>query len=83
MLEINKSDEEEEKIELDLGLIIGIIDGKEDLEGLVPDECFKVRIGPQEEISSLTAIREGSLDSLLMFINQDNFNNLYDILHSR
>lgn len=42
-----------------------------------------MRIGPKEEINSLTAIREGSLDSLLICINQDNFNHLYDILHSR
>jgi hypothetical protein len=31
MLKINKAVDEEEKVELDLGLIIGIIDGKEDL----------------------------------------------------
>jgi hypothetical protein len=31
MLKINKTVDEEEKVELDLGLIIGIIDGKEDL----------------------------------------------------
>lgn len=75
--------ETEEKLEVDFGFLVGVFEGAEEFQDLIHEECFKVRVGSKEEVNSLTAIREGSLDSLLICIKQDNFNYLYDILHSR
>jgi hypothetical protein len=83
ILKIGETVEADPKCEIEWGFIIGMVNQNQSHLDLVPEECFTVRVGPQEEINSITAIRKRSLDSLIIFFNKDHHDYLLaDILQS-
>ena len=53
-------------MEIDFGLLVGLINPTHTVKNLLPADCFHVPIGPEEEIASPRLLRKGSLDTLIV-----------------
>ena len=53
-------------MEIDLGLIVGLMNPQCPSKNILPINCFQVPIGPGEEIASLDFLRKGALDTLVV-----------------
>jgi len=46
-------------MEIDFGLLVGLINPTHTVKNLLPADCFHVPIGPEEEIASPRLLRKG------------------------
>ena len=53
-------------MEIDLGLLVGLMNPQRCSKNIRPINCFQVPIGPGEEIASPRLLRKGSLDTLVV-----------------
>jgi hypothetical protein len=53
-------------MEIDLGLLVGLINPQHCSKNIRPINCFQVPVGPGEEISSPRLLRKGSLDTMIV-----------------
>ena len=53
-------------MEIDFGLLVGMIGPQGSFKNILPINCFQVPIGPGEEIASSKILRKGSLDTLIV-----------------
>ena len=53
-------------MEIDLGLLVGLMNPQRCSKNILPLNCFQVPVGPGEEIASPRLLRKGSLDTLIV-----------------